>query len=152
MKKIMLAAAILFASTHYTFSQKNSDCPEPSMQNFSKVINLSFAEDYEKCPVVIEADFWEAGAWKGAYRWPRKTKDYVMFQCVPCGEQGTKDALSNNINGQIIMIDKANADIIFSLKKGDKIKLTGCTWINSIMWTKSVFFIATSVAKIEEKQ
>ncbi|MCO5247715.1 MAG: hypothetical protein M9887_02030 [Chitinophagales bacterium] len=147
MKEIAIIIILsLFASQVY--SQSSSDnCPQPIVENYSKVLNVSFASEYKDCPVTIEADFWEAGPWKGAYKYPKKTKSYVMFQCVERGGQGTKAQFSNDLNGQIVLIDKSISDVIFTFKRGDKIELTGTTWTYSFFGVKSVFFIATKVEK-----
>lgn len=115
---------------------------------YSKVFNPAFSEDFKDEEVVITGEFFKPKAWE-PYMYPSKVKKYVMFQCVDVGSQGNSDPLSGETRGDLFCIDKSKADVIFTLKKGDKLKLTGKTYTYSYgnNLFNMVFFMTTTVEK-----
>ncbi|MFN8298115.1 MAG: hypothetical protein U0T75_03345 [Chitinophagales bacterium] len=124
------------------------NCPEPKEENYKKVMSSAFAEEYKKCPVTIVAEYFGEG-YLTNWRKPYKLKDMYFFQCVNVGEQGKPAPLSNEMAGDFFVIDKAKADLVLNLKKGDKLKLTGVTFVQNYVGVEmSTFFIVDKVQKI----
>ncbi len=127
-----------------------TDCPEPKDAPFKKVMNTAFAEDYQKCPTVIHAQFFSSERPK-AWMFPAKVNNLVVFQCVAIGEDPKSMPLSGELTGEFIAIPKDKSDLIFELKKGDKVKITGVTWIEKIgamgSSAQTVYFMATAIEK-----
>jgi hypothetical protein len=144
MKKTILLALVFVFNFGMIHGQ---DCPEPTKENYKKVTSSAFAKDYEKCPVIIEAEYFGEGYLNG-YRKPKKLKDMYFFQCTAIGGEGTKQAFQNEVTGEFFVIDKSIADLVLELKKGDKIELTGTTFTqNYVGTTLNSFFIVTAVKK-----
>jgi len=125
------------------------DCPEPTKEKYNKVMSSAFAEDFEKCPVMIEAEYLKEGFIKNM-RKPRKIKKMYFFQCTSIGGETKPAGFGNELSGDYFVIDKKLADKIIDLKKGDKIKLTGTTFTQNYFGIGlSTYFKVTDVMKIE---
>ena len=142
MKKLLFTLFLLVCITT-SISAQNAEFKEAI---YSKVFNPAFSQDYKKEPVVIIGEFFSPKAWE-PYIFPSKVRKYVMFQCVDIGSQTKSDPLSGENRGDLFCIDKENSDIIFTLKKGDKLKITGTTYTYTNFGINSVFFIATKIEK-----
>ncbi|TAG52531.1 MAG: hypothetical protein EAZ27_12165 [Cytophagales bacterium] len=124
-------------------------CPEAKEESYKKVMSSAFAKDYEKCPVIITAEYFGEGYLKN-YRKPSKIKKMYFFQCVNIGDNGNPAPLTNEISGDFFVIDKTKASEVLDLKKGNKLKLTGTTFTQNYMGIElSVFFIVTKVEIIQ---
>ena len=145
MKKILL---VLIFAMFSGFLYSQNDCAEPKVESYKKVMNAAFAKEYEKCSVIIEAEYFTDGYLNG-WRKPSKLKSMYFFQCVSIGEQGKSAPFSSGNVGDFFVIDKNKADEVMSLKKGDKIKLTGKTFTQNFWGTElSTFFIVEKIEKI----
>jgi len=124
------------------------DCPDPVMEDYTKVLNTAFAKDYVKCPVIIEGMFLQCDLVSG-YKPPKKLKKMFFFQCYDI-EAGPNTSFGNQQYGDYFAINKDQADKILSFQKGDKLKLTGSTYIYSIMGTvANIFFVVEEVEKVD---
>ncbi len=95
---------------------------------FAKVMNVTYADDYSGADIVTIAEFVAAG--HGSYGCNYSTYNKVVFRCLPPGEKGEKNPLSGEVMPFFVSIDKEKADILFSLKTGDKLKLRGGNFVN----------------------
>jgi len=146
MKKIFLGLALTIITT-ILYGQ--TGCPEPKEENYKKVMSSAFAKEYEKCPVIIEAEYFGEGYLKN-YRKPSKIQKMYFFQCVNIGDNGKPAPVTNEISGDFFVIDKSKADKVLDLKKGDKLQLTGTTFTQNFWGTGlSTFFIVSELKKIE---
>ena len=125
-----------------------TDCVSPHEENYRKVMSPAFAKEYEKCPVTITAEYFTDGYLKN-YRKPNKIKNMYFFQCTNIGEIAKPAPLTNEMSGDFFVIDKAKADKVLELKKGDKLKLTGTTFTQNYFGTElSTFFVVTMIEKL----
>lgn len=140
---------ILFILTSLSIcSFAQSNCPEADSVSYKKVMSSAFAKDYEKCPVIITAEYFGEGYLKN-YRKPSKLKNMYFFQCVNIGDNGKQAPITNEVAGDFFVIVKDKANDIIELKKGDKLKLTGTTFTQNYFGTElGTFFIVTKVVKI----
>lgn len=124
------------------------DCPTPKEENYKKVMSSAFADLYKKCAVIITAEYFGEG-YLTNYRKPAKVKDMYFFQCVNIGEAGKPAPVTNEVAGDFFVIEKSKADLVLNLKKGDKLKLTGVTFVQNYVGIEmSTFFIVDKVEKI----
>lgn len=140
---LMLVSLIITNS----FSQ---DCSKDiSEEQYKKVMNLDFSEDFEKCPVIITAEFFKTGYIQGLKK-PNKLKKGVFFQCFSEGESPSNDnPLLAGYVGDFFVINKENSDKVFDSKKGEKIKIKGTTFTHKYFGKKlRVIFIVESIEKL----
>jgi len=146
MKNLLFLIA-LTGLLNFTFAQNK--CPEATEENYKKVMSSAFAKDYEKCPVIIVAEYFGDGYLKN-YRKPSKIKNMYFFQCVNVGDNGRQDPATNETSGDFFVIDKSLANEVVDLKKGDKLKLTGTTFTQNYLGTNlNIFFIVNKVEIIQ---
>jgi hypothetical protein len=75
-----------------------------------------------------------------------------FFQCIGYGEKGKTVPMSNEMSGDFCVIDKEKADVVLSLKMGDKIRLTGKTFTQNYFGTEvNTFLIVEKVKKLTYK-
>jgi hypothetical protein len=146
----IIVALLVFSGTFVAAQSKKTkvECPEPKEENYKKVTSSAFAEDYEDCPVIIVAEYFKDGFMTG-YRKPNKLKNMYFFQCVDVGMEGTKAALTNELTGNLFVIEKELADQVLGLKPGDKIRVT-CTTFTQIYYGTEIgnYVIAKKVEKL----
>lgn len=142
--KSLIRLAVLFAILFFTTN--GTDCPAAKEVPFSKLMNAAFANDYQNCPVITHAEFYSPDRLK-VWVYPSKINKQVIFQCINVGSQPKSVPLSGEAAGESIVIDKDKSDIVFNLKKGDKVKLTGVTYVKKLGAEIEVYFIASSVEK-----
>jgi len=129
-------------------TQTSKNCPDPIEQNYNKVLNNAFLKDFEKCPVIITAEFLKTGGAK-MFSYGKSVENLAMFQCVNVGGKPSPAPLSGESIGDLFCINKENSDIIFTLKQGDKIKLTGVTVINEYSGLELFhYFLASNIEKL----
>lgn len=113
-------------------------------------MNSAFAENYKDCPVTIRGEYFKDGYLNG-YRKPRKLKNMYFFQCVGEGEKGTLQPLQNGLSGDFFVIDKSKAELILEFSKGDKLELTGTTFVQNYFGSElNTFFIATKIKRLNQ--
>ena len=124
-----------------------TDCPSPQEVRFLKAMSISFGKDYEKCPIITHAKFMASevpGRW---VTYPQKIQDLVLFMCLGETEQPRSTFLNAAPIGEIIAISKEKSDLVYTLKKEDKVKLIGTTFIGGGPGGNRVYFIASSIEK-----
>lgn len=144
--KNILLGTILILATNILYSQ---DCEsEPKNENYKKVMNPVFSENYRNCPVKIKAEFLREGYIRG-YRKPKKLKKKVFFQCVADNGIPQETMLPGLTSGNFFVIEKEKSDVIFELKKGDKLEIVGTTFTQNYFGKKlNTFFIVSKINKI----
>lgn len=142
MKRVLMFISLFFITT-VTFGQ---DCFEPTEEKYNKVMSSAFAEEFETCPVIIEAEYLKEGYVKNM-RKPRKIKKMYYFQCTSVGGEAKPVGLASDLSGDFFVVDKSMADKVLDLKKGDKLKLTGTTFTQNYFGMElSTFFKVTDVS------
>ena len=104
----------------------STSCPPAgTFVPFSKVMNPGFARDYQGCNISTKATF--VGAGLGGYGLPAADlgKDKVAFRAIVPGERIPTGAQLANF----ATLPKERSDMIFMLKPGDTILLTGGTYL-----------------------
>lgn len=137
---------------NYSYSEGDSISKDISDEEkleeapYLKVMNPSFAEEYENTETIVNAAFYSIGGWKN-YIIPSKLQKYFLFQCNDISSGPTQAPMLGEV-GDVFCIDKSKADEIFSLKKGDNIKLRGTTYTHNYFGNKTVYFIVTEIEKL----
>lgn len=145
MKYIFIILTTLFLNVK-AFSQIN--CTEAKVETYKKVMSSAFAKDYEKCPVIIECEYFTEGYLNG-WRKPSKLKKMYFFQCVGIGDKGKPAPMTNEMSGDFFVIEKDKVNEVINLKKGDKIRLTGKTFVQNYFGTEiNTFFIVEKVENL----
>lgn len=132
--------AIIFSTPLFSWAQ----CDQAISLQYKKVMSSAFAKNYEKCPVIIEATFFKTG-YIPNYRVPKKLKKMFIFQCIENETDSGKDVMGNSI-GDFFAIDLEKADLVLDLKRGDRLELSGTTFIHSYYGAQlSTFFVVDSL-------
>ncbi|WP_147309605.1 hypothetical protein [Marixanthomonas ophiurae] len=146
MNKSLLFFLVCLVISTMAYSQ---DCPEPTEEKYINVLGFSFTDEYVECPVIIEAEYLKVGYLK-KYNKPRKFKKKFYFQCLPIGGKLKPAPITNEMSGDIFVIDKEMAHMVVGLEKGDKIKVTGTKFIHTYFGKElSTFFNVQHVEKVE---
>ncbi len=107
---------------------KSSQCPPPGTEvPFAKLATIGFAQDYVGCNISTVAQFVAPGT--GAWVLSVPIDGKVVFRVLPPGATGEKNPLSGEIQANFVVIPKEAGDLVFSLKAGDLIKMTGGTYV-----------------------
>ena len=94
----------------------------------------------------------------GAWVLPVKIKGKVVFRVLPSGTIGEKNPLSGEIQSNFVVIPKESGDLVFGLKSGDLIKLTGGTYVEvtskygehmGLGGFSSIVFMANTMEKMQ---
>lgn len=119
---------------------KAASCPEAGeTMPFGKVMNQAFAEGLASCRVGTEATFWsaEGGSFERLIQVPPNS---MLFQ--------VSDPAVGEGSYVPVMVKKADADPIFSMKKGDSVVLVGAPKTTPQMrMTHGFYFAAEKVKK-----
>ncbi len=151
MRTLLLILLIVTAQSITYAGKKKDPCPEPTVENYKRVMSTTFVKEYTQCPVVIEAEFFKDGFPKNLLL-PARFKKKYLFQCVNLGDSGSALPLSGEVAGDYFVIDKALADSVLNLKKGDKIRLTGVTFAHSSLagaFQITPFFLVEKIEVVE---
>ncbi|MGE0448521.1 MAG: hypothetical protein AB7Q29_02960 [Vicinamibacterales bacterium] len=91
----------------------------------AKAMNPSFIGDFKGCDIVVEATFLQVGTPQGFKLGGYDVKKNTTFQVLEPG--GTPQTLpfSKEGAGTFVGVPKADAQILFELKKGDRLLLRG---------------------------
>ncbi len=144
-KKIVLLFAFCL-STIVSFGQ---DCPKPTKEKYKKVMSSAFAKEFKDCPVIIDAVYFKEGFLNG-YRKPKKIKKMYFFQCTDDTGTTKSAGLTNEVSGDFFVINKDLADKVLDLEKGNKISVTGTTFVQNYFGTElGVYFIVKDIVKVE---
>ena len=133
-------------------ADKKSVCPEAGkVVPLKKVMNSSFIKDYEKCDISVEVEFFKLGN-DGYMLGQYNTSKNTTFQVLVPGEAPPINFGGLSF-GYFAGVPKSKSDILFDLKKGDKIILRGSTFGTYSMNGNLVVgvFDAKSIKKVEKK-
>jgi len=125
-----------------------SSVPAGTEVSYAKVVNPAYARDYIGADIITEVEFYSAG--KARNEATKIPKGHVVFQVIPIGGSPKNAKFGGGQLGDYVFIPKEQSDIIFDLKRGDKIQLRGGTrvqkyYLNGI---EIIEFVATSIKKI----
>jgi len=156
---ILVLVLIISSGCITTSVPRSSKCPLNGTDvPFAKLVTPGFAEDYVGCNITTIAQFVAPGA--GAWILPVSTTGKAVFRVLPQGVAGEKNPLSGEIQANFVVIPKEAGDLIYSLKAGDLIKLTGGTYvegagvlgkISGLSGYTSIVFIANTMEKVQQK-
>lgn len=94
---------------------------------FKKMMNLAFAKEYIDADVITNVEFYDANPNRMEYL--KIPKGHLAFQVLPLNGTPKANALGGGEGGYHVFIPKDLGAIVFDLKKGDKIKLRGGTYV-----------------------
>ncbi len=141
-KKVLLVMVLALCVT------KSYGQVEIKVEDYKKVMSSTFANDYTDKVVSIEAEYFKDGYLKN-YRKPKKLKKMYFFQCLNIGDNAKEDSFTKEFCGDFFVIEKELADKVLELQKGDKVRLTGSTFVQNYFGTEmSAFFIVKDVVKL----
>lgn len=134
-KNLLMIIIILLLSSGcmrpYASVPESTNCPKPGTKvSFSKLTTPSVAEDYVGCDVKTVAQFVATGA--GAYMLPSATEGKIVFRVLPVGVKGEKNPLSGEIQANFVAIPKEDGSLVFELNPGDKVLLSGGTYVQKL--------------------
>ncbi len=128
-------------------------CPTAPVP-FAKVIAPAFAADYATCTVTTSVQFVAAGQTQG-YVFGAIQKDVIdgkiAFRVLPPGEPELPEGPATGVLPHVFMT-KAGSDLVFELKRGDMVLLTGHPVVGTMKQPDGqdivqVVFVADSVRK-----
>lgn len=132
---------------------RSSKCPSPGTEvPFAKLVTPGFAEDYVGCNVTTLAQFVAPGA--GAWVLPVPIEGKAVFRVLPQGVAGERNPLSGEIQANFVVIPKEAGDLVFKLKAGDLVRLSGGTYVEAatgfgkllgVGGYSSIVFVATAM-------
>lgn len=150
---LTLALTIMSCSVTKTVKAKGITVPSGTEVPFGKVSNESFAENYIGADVIINCRFLSSST-TASYTTKKPPKNHFAFQVVGEDTEPSKNELTGAIEGMVVFAPLSFSDMIFSLKKGDKLTLRGGTLVTKLTMgaisgvnTRYVHFVATSVTK-----
>ncbi|GGI58472.1 hypothetical protein [Winogradskyella haliclonae] len=125
-----------------------SSVPAGTEVAYSKVVNPAYARDYIGADIITEVEFYSAG--KARNEATKVPKGHVVFQVIPIGGTPKDAPFGGGQLGDYVFIPKDKSDIIFDLKRGDKIQLRGGTRVQKyiINGIEIIEFVATSIQKL----
>jgi hypothetical protein len=150
MKKIIVLCLCIGVCFGVQAKKKNAKptCTDTVQKEYRMVLDPAFAEEYEVCPVIVECEFLLYGIEQG-YGAPKKMQDMLFFRC---SRIGTIEAAGGQPVSQwnFFVMDKSNSELVFSLKKEDKLRVLGRTYVQNIpglftSGSKYVYFIADKI-------
>jgi cytochrome c1 len=141
-----IAPLVLLHPALTCLAQTPSTAPTPT-ETFSKVINPTFAEEYQERTIQTTVKFMAAGPTEG-YLWgaiPESAMDGKVSFRVLAPEAKPSTGFGNVPPHVFIAKDKSN--LVFQLKEGESIILTGRTVVGKKYGMTQVVFAADSVAR-----
>jgi hypothetical protein len=127
MKKSVLFLYV-FVIVNVSFAKDKIPCTDTVEVSYKRAMSTNFVKEYEKCPIIITAQYFKDGFPKHYMKPGKLKKKYYFFQCVNVGDEGESMPLTNEIVGDYFVIDEKQADKIIELKRGDKLRITGVTY------------------------
>lgn len=149
---VVSLATFCCATTGATDAQKSSNCPPPGTEvPFAKLVTPGFAQDYDGCNISTVAQFVAPGT--GAWSLTVPIEGKVVFRVLPPGVAGEKNPLSGEINADLVVIPKEAGDLVYSLKAGDLIRLTGGNYVKMHLRVNhlEIVFIANTMERAQQK-
>jgi|GEM_PF-3481698 len=143
---ILLAMIASCAATHSAKSPVSDRCPpEGTLIPIAKAAAPSFLDDLEGCVIAVDAVF---HAPSSSYGVPKGYERWMAFMLTDeAGISGDGLTESGTHLGGLISKDKA--DVVFALKKGDKVRVVGK--IVAKRFTQGLAWIYIVVDSIEQQ-
>lgn len=136
-----------------TVKAKNVTVVSGTIVPFAKISNEAFAENYIGADVIVDCVFLSSQS-TASYSNKRPPKNHFAFQVVGEGVNPTKNELTGAIEGIVVYAPLQYSDLVFGLKKGDKLTLRGGTLVTKLaigaisgINTRYVHFKATIIKK-----
>jgi hypothetical protein len=143
LSSLIITPLVLFPPTLTSVAQT----PTPT-EIFAKVMNPAFAEQYQAKTIQTTAKFVAAGSTEG-YMWgaipAEAMNDKVSFRVVPLDTAVNTGGFGSVPPHVFIAKDKSN--LVFQLKQGDSVVLTGRTVVGQQYGMTQVIFAAESIAR-----
>ncbi|WP_299112007.1 hypothetical protein [uncultured Winogradskyella sp.] len=132
-----------------------SSVPSGTVVPFSKISNESFAEEYIGADVVVECQLLSQSSAKAQYSTKKMPEGHFAFEVSSEDVDLNQNELTGALEGLVVFAPNSYSDLIFSMKKGDKIKLQGGTLVTKIrggklygLNSRYIHFLATSIEKM----
>jgi hypothetical protein len=125
----ILTASVSAGCAFSTVATSDKCPPVGTIVPFSKVMASQFSRDYVGCNINSTAQFVATGAGIVAVSAPTEGK--TVFRVLPPGEKGEKNPLSGEISANLVTLPKEASEILFSLKPGELVQLTGGTHVTA---------------------
>jgi len=132
MKKFsLLMSIILLSSCSSTSIVKSSGTSVVSGTNvpFGKITNESFAESYIGADVLVNCSFFSSEATTASYTTKKLPKNHFAFRVISSDADASANELTGALASLVVFAPMEYSDMIFSLKKGDKLQLRGGTYV-----------------------
>jgi len=161
MKKLLsmplILSILLVCSCNPTRVVQSTGSTIPSGTNvpFSKISNESFAEQYIGADVFVECQLLSQSSTMAQYSTKKILEGHFAFEVTSEDIDVKKNELTGALEGLVVFAPNSYSDLIFSLKKGDKLKLQGGTLVTKMRGGKIyginsryIHFVATSIEKL----
>ena len=150
----MVFLAVVITTTQVSAKSKKADaskCPKEGTEvPFAKLMNSGFMKQYHKCNVKTKVSFLTTTQKMGCYCCGA-IKGFTNFQVAAPGQAGTKNPLTGAVQGEVAYVSNANSDLVFELKPGDLIELSGGVVVRDTSGGRSCAFFAVDTMKKVEK-
>ena len=150
---LILTLTIVSCSVTKTIKAKGITVPSGTEVPFGKVSNETFAENYIGADVIVNCRFLSSST-TSSFTTKKPPKSHFAFQVVGEDVNPNKNELTGAIEGMVVFAPLSYSDMVFSLKKGDKLTLRGGTLVTKLTMgaisgvnTRYVHFVATEVTK-----
>ena len=153
---LLMSSLILFYSCGSTSVVKSKGSTVPSGTNvpFGKISNESFAENYIGADVLVDCRFFSSESTTAAYTTKKLPKGHFAFRVVSTDVDTNVNELTGALASLVVFAPMEYSDMIFSLKKGEKLQLRGGTYVTKAKYgsffglnQRYVHFKASSVTK-----
>ncbi len=157
MKKFLLLISIILLSSCSSTSvvkSKGSTVISGTNVPFGKISNESFVENYIGADVLVDCRFFSSEATTASYTTKKIPTNHFAFQVVSIDTNVNTNELTGALTSLIVFAPVEYSDMIFSLKKGDKLQLRGGTYVTKAKYgsffglnRRYIHFMASSVTK-----
>ena len=160
MKKLfvfLLIGSLIFLSSCASTSVVKSDgsmVPSGTNVPFGKISNESFAERYIGADVLVDCRFFSSESTTASYTTKKLPKGHFAFRVISVNADPNANELTGALASLVVFAPMEYSDMIFSLKKGEKLQLRGGTYVTKAKYgsffgqnQRYVHFMATSITK-----
>ncbi|WP_299223834.1 hypothetical protein [uncultured Psychroserpens sp.] len=151
---ITILAILSSCSPTRVVQSTGTNVPSGTNVPFSKISNGSFAEEYIGADVIVECQLLSQSSAMAQYSTKKIPDGHFAFEVTNSDVDVKRNELTGAMEGLVVFAPNSYSDLIFSLKKGDKLKLRGGTLVTKARGGKLyginsryIHFVATSVDK-----
>jgi len=133
---------------------KGSTLPSGTNVPYGKISNESFAENYIGADVLVDCRFFSSESSTASYTTKKLPKNHFAFRVVSMETDTNANGLTGELSSLVVFAPMEYSDMIFSLKKGEKIQLRGETYVTKAKYGKIlglnqryIHFKATNITK-----